>query len=137
MWQKCDAMRSQSAIEIDMSVTNSTIDAKVVLKEVSCDGIEIDIFLKYIFFIYILVEIKINMNCFRANFPILVQFSKLTACVTCIDNSYDVVVCTDNSKLIYGESKIYKYCCKFVPSPNDVGKEITVSSTTTEYNINV
>lgn len=55
------------------------------------------------------------------------QFSKLTACVTCIDNSYDVEVCTDSSKLIYGESKTYQYTCKFVPSPNDIGKEITVS----------
>lgn len=58
------------------------------------------------------------------------QFSKLTACVTCIDNSYDVEVCTDSSKLIYGESKTYKYTCKFVPSPNDIGKEITVSIST-------
>lgn len=49
MWQKCDALRSQSVLEIDMSVTNSTVDTKVVLKEVSCDGIEIDIFLKYYF----------------------------------------------------------------------------------------
>lgn len=30
-----------------MSVTNSSVDTKVILKEVSCDGIEIDIFLKY------------------------------------------------------------------------------------------
>ncbi|XP_025415995.1 trafficking protein particle complex subunit 11 isoform X2 [Sipha flava] len=109
MWQKCDAMKSKSVLEIDMSVTNSTVDTKVVLKDVSCDSIEIDVFLK-------------------ANFPILVQFSKLTACVTCIDNSYDVEVCTDSSKLIYGESKTYKYTCKFVPSPNDIGKEITVNS---------
>lgn len=56
----------------------------------------------------------------------LVQFSKLTACVTCIDNSYDVEVCTDKSQLVYGKLKTYKYTCKFLPSPNDVGKEITV-----------
>lgn len=63
----------------------------------------------------------------RANFPILVQFSKLSAYVTCIDNTYDVMVCTDSNKLVYGESKTHKYTCKFIPSPNDVGKEITVS----------
>lgn len=60
----------------------------------------------------------------------LVQFSKLTANVTCIDNLYDIEVCSDSSKLIYGEPKTYKYTCKFVPSPNDVGKEITVSRLT-------
>jgi hypothetical protein len=65
-----------------------------------------------------------------------VQFSKLTACVTCIDNSYDVEVCTDSSKLIYGESKTYKYTCKFVPSPNDIGKEITVSINIRHYLFN-
>lgn len=108
-WQKCDSLRSRSALEIDMSVTNSTVDTKVILKDVSCDGIEIDIFIK-------------------ANFPILVQFSKLIVCVTCIDNTYDVEVCTDSSKLIYGESKTHTYTCKFMPSPNDVGKEITVNS---------
>lgn len=37
-----------------MSVTNSSVDTKVVLKEVSCDGIEIDIFLKYVKIIYII-----------------------------------------------------------------------------------
>lgn len=52
-WKKCDAMKSKSILEIDMSVTNSTIDTKVVLKEVSCDGIEIDIFLKYLIFIFL------------------------------------------------------------------------------------
>lgn len=46
VWQKCDAMKSKSVLEIDMSVTNSTVDTKVVLRDVSCDGIEIDIFLK-------------------------------------------------------------------------------------------
>ncbi|VVC31573.1 Gryzun, putative trafficking through Golgi,Foie gras liver health family 1,Tetratricopeptide-like helical [Cinara cedri] len=109
MWQKCDAMKPKSILEVDMSVTNSTVDTKVVLKEVSCDGIEFDIFLK-------------------ANFPVFVQFYKLTACVTCIDNSYDVEVCTNKNELVYGKSKTYKYTCKFVPSPNDVGKEITVNS---------
>lgn len=41
-------MRSKSFLEIDMSVTNTTVDAKVILKEVSCDGIEIDVFLKLV-----------------------------------------------------------------------------------------
>lgn len=68
-------------------------------------------------------------NRFRANFPVLVQFSKLTACVTCIDNTYDILVCGDSSKLVYGKSKTYKYTCKFMPSSNDVGKEISVSMT--------
>lgn len=45
-WKKCDSLRSRSVLEIDMSVTNSTIDTKVILKDVSCDGIEIDIFIK-------------------------------------------------------------------------------------------
>lgn len=71
----------------------------------------------------------------RANFPILVQFSKLSACVTCIDNTYDVMVCTDSSKLVYGESKTFKYTCKYIPSPNDVGKEITVNIQ--QYNVKV
>lgn len=79
---------------------------------------------------YTILLLKYTFNCCRANFPILVQFSKLTACVTCIDNTYNVDVCTDSSKLIYGELKTYKYNCKFVPTPNDVGKEITVSITT-------
>lgn len=48
-WQKCDSMKSKSVLEIDMSVTNSTVDTKVILKDVSCDGIEIDVFLKYFF----------------------------------------------------------------------------------------
>lgn len=80
--------------------------------------------------------LKYKVNClwfifyfYRANFPVLVQFSKLTACVTCIDNEYDIVICTDSSKLVYGKSKTYKYTYKFVPSSNDVGKEITVSIT--------
>lgn len=50
MWQKCDAMKPKSVLEVDMSVTNSTVDTKVILKEISCDGIEIDIFLKYLYF---------------------------------------------------------------------------------------
>lgn len=46
VWKKCDALRSKSVLEVDMSVTNSTIDTKVLLKEVSCDGVEFDVFLK-------------------------------------------------------------------------------------------
>lgn len=84
---------------------------------------------------FLVLLFKFIFNCFRANFPILVQFSKLTACVTCIDNTYNVDVCTDSSKLIYGELKTHKYTCKFVPSPNDVGKEITVSLTLTFYRL--
>lgn len=55
-WQKCDSLRSRSTLEIDMSVTNSTVDTKVILKDVSCDGIEIDIFIKYF------INIKIVLN---------------------------------------------------------------------------
>jgi len=47
-WQKCDSMQSKTVLEIDMSVTNSTVDTKVILKDVSCDGIEIEIFIKYL-----------------------------------------------------------------------------------------
>jgi hypothetical protein len=62
MWQKCDAMKSKSVLEIDMSVTNSTVDTKVVLKDVSCDSIEIDVFLKYFFWSYNLFKIIIVIN---------------------------------------------------------------------------
>lgn len=47
-WRKCNSMQSKSVLEIDMSVTNSTVDTKVILKDVSCDGIEIEIFIKYL-----------------------------------------------------------------------------------------
>ncbi|XP_050428738.1 trafficking protein particle complex subunit 11 [Adelges cooleyi] len=108
LWRENDILKSRNLLEVDMSITNSTIDVKVLFKEVSCDGIEIDIFV-------------------RAIFPVMVQFSKLTAYISCINNKYDVDVCTDKSKLIYGELKTHKYTCKFMPSPNDVGKEITIN----------
>jgi len=63
-WQKCDPLRSRSALEIDMSVTNSTVDAKVILKDVSCDGIEIDIFIKYF------INIKIFLSLLYCNINI-------------------------------------------------------------------
>jgi len=56
-WQKSDSLRSRSVLEIDMSVTNSTIDTKVNLKDVSCDGIEIDIFIKYFINIKIVLDL--------------------------------------------------------------------------------
>lgn len=49
VWRNCDTIRSNTVLEVDMSVTNSTVDTKVILKDVSCDGIEIDVFLRYIF----------------------------------------------------------------------------------------
>lgn len=64
-WQKCDSLRSRSALEIDMSVTNSTVDTKVVLKDVSCDSIEIEIFIKYFINIkLVLCLLYCNINIF-------------------------------------------------------------------------
>ncbi|XP_050535236.1 trafficking protein particle complex subunit 11 isoform X2 [Daktulosphaira vitifoliae] len=108
LWKTYDIKMSKSFIEVDMSIINSSIDTKVVLKEVSCDGVEIDIFV-------------------RAKFPVLIQFSKMIACISSYSKTYNIDVCNDSSKLVYGICKTYEYTCKFMPSPNDVGKEITVN----------
>lgn len=64
-WQKCDSLQSRTMLEIDMSVTNSTVDTKVIFKDVSCDGIEIDIFIKYFISIKIVLSLLYyNINIF-------------------------------------------------------------------------